>query len=401
MGRPRTGSLELRKGTWHLRFTVTATDKDGRTVIERRIANLRTTDKTLAEAHRKTIVEALESGALVGDAMEAAREKAATVAAYFGIWNEPRIALGVQLAKKQEGYFRLHVEPLIGSRKLVDIRPHDIRGVLDDALGKGLSRGTVTNIRTTLLSMFEHAYDAELISDNPVKRAKVQRVKVKKKPRAILSDEEIERLLRCVDVPLYFRLMCLVARAEGGMRAGDVNAWDWQSIDLLHFAKCIVPRSKTGDPQELAMPPALGMALRAWWEESGRPTHGPVFPVMQGRRKGKVRAYGTGFGSRLRKWLLVAGVTRHELHHETAHAKPVDFHSFRRSFATALAEAGLNEQRAMRLTGHTSGNVHRRYVMETDEMKQIPAEAVPQLSAETLDVLASRVAKRSRKALKP
>jgi hypothetical protein len=51
----------------------------------------------------------------------------------------------------------------------------------------------------------------------------------------------------------------------------------------------------------------------------------------------------------------VAGVDRHELHHETEWSLPVDFHSCRRVFATALAEAGVEPRMAMRaLTSATS-----------------------------------------------
>jgi integrase len=56
---------------------------------------------------------------------------------------------------------------------------------------------------------------------------------------------------------------------------------------------------------------------------------------------------------------------------------PVDFHSFRRAFNTALAEAGVNVQHAMHLAGHTSPLVHQRYVMSTATMRSIPAAALP------------------------
>jgi len=50
----------------------------------------------------------------------------------------------------------------------------------------------------------------------------------------------------------------------------------------------------------------------------------------------------------------------------------VDWHSFRRAFATSLAEAGVNEQRAMLLTSHSDSKVHARYVQETQAMQVIP-----------------------------
>ncbi|MBI1845348.1 MAG: 30S ribosomal protein S13, partial [Candidatus Rokubacteria bacterium] len=50
---------------------------------------------------------------------------------------------------------------------------------------------------------------------------------------------------------------------------------------------------------------------------------------------------------------------------------PIDFHSFRRAFASAIAEAGVNVQHAMHLTAHSDPKVHARYVMHTARMREI------------------------------
>ena len=67
------------------------------------------------------------------------------------------------------------------------------------------------------------------------------------------------------------------------------------------------------------------------------------------------------------------------LYFETATTLPVDFHSFRRAFNTALAEAGVNVQQAMHLAGHSDPHVHARYVMRTAAMRTVPAAALPKL----------------------
>ena len=125
-----------------------------------------------------------------------------------------------------------------------------------------------------------------------------------------------------------------------------------------------------------------------------------VFPVRQGKRAGDFRARrGTSFAERLRRGLMKAGILRHDcarnwtagmpkhneaccpemavdpLYSETANTLPVDFHSFRRAFNTALASTGVNVQRAMRLAGHSDARTHMRYVMQAPAMRQIPAEA--------------------------
>ena len=69
-----------------------------------------------------------------------------------------------------------------------------------------------------------------------------------------------------------------------------------------------------------------------------------------------------------------------------AATRRVDFHSFRRAFNTALAEAGVNVQTAMHLAAHSDAKVHSLYVMKSDGMKQIPLSAVPQINPDSLGI---------------
>jgi len=49
----------------------------------------------------------------------------------------------------------------------------------------------------------------------------------------------------------------------------------------------------------------------------------------------------------------------------------------RRRFDTALAEAGVNAQHTMHLSGHADPKVHQRYVMATEAMRAVPTAALP------------------------
>jgi hypothetical protein len=69
-----------------------------------------------------------------------------------------------------------------------------------------------------------------------------------------------------------------------------------------------------------------------------------------------------------------------ELFEETEFTKPVDFHSFRRAFKQALADAGVELQTAMALSGGSDAKAHRRYLNNTSKMRRIPAAALPSFS---------------------
>jgi integrase len=226
-----------------------------------------------------------------------------------------------------------------------------------------------------------------------------------KKRRVILTEEELSALLSCPEFlpedvrPPYvteerardffgpqrleMKLMSLVSRTEGGMRTGDVLAWDWEMIDVRTFETCLVPREKTAEMQRLDVPEVLRDPLRLWWEHEGKPTKGPVFPVRIGPRAGEQRL-ATSYAKRprhdLARALKWAGIdARPELFADTKFTRRVDFHSFRRAFATGLARAGVNAQQAMVLANHRSASTHLGYVQLAQEQATIPEAALPKL----------------------
>jgi integrase len=153
----------------------------------------------------------------------------------------------------------------------------------------------------------------------------------------------------------------------------------------LDFTTCSFVRRKTRKrktgPQMLVVHEVVRPALRAWWEEHGRPAIGPVFPARRGERAGQLKLQAKqSYAERLRRELRTAGIVRHELHNETATTLPVDLHSARRAYATALARVGMNEQTAMVLTGHSDPKVHQRYI-EAASIRALPDAAVPMLGA--------------------
>jgi len=62
---------------------------------------------------------------------------------------------------------------------------------------------------------------------------------------------------------------------------------------------------------------------------------------------------------------------------ETEYSRPIDFHSWRRAFNQALADAGVNAQQAMALASHSSLQAHERYLRNTEKRRTIPTEALP------------------------
>ncbi len=414
MARARTGTLVPpgADGIWRAR--VTKTKADGTTW--RPLYSLGTTDKALAKRKLARVNELLARGIDPFDAAEAAGAPE-RVGEFADAWFAKRTAQGVGMAKKEWGDLQTYALDAIGRLPLCDVRPAHVRRILDDVVELGRSRATVRHVRGALRRLFAAAVSDELIEHNPVDAVRMPRMREVQKERVILSDEEFAIFIACPVVDLELRMLALVARCEGGMRTGDLHRWDWTMIDRARFAECFIPRAKTGRPQALAIPPVLAPFLRAWWERAGKPTGGPVFPVRAGKRAGEEKKPLNSYAKRLRRELFVAGVMRADpidvpatgrgvrsdlgrkalgtklapnphdpLYFETAVSLPVDFHSFRRAFNTALAEAGVNVQHAMHLAAHSDPKTHMRYVMNTAAMRNVPEAALPRLSVTALVV---------------
>jgi hypothetical protein len=209
----------------------------------------------------------------------------------------------------------------------------------------------------------------------------------------------------------------LLSRTLGGMRAGDARALDWSHFGP-GFAMCSVPRRKTRGkrpPQELDVPEAARPLLAAWHVTCGEPEAGPVLPVQRGARAGERKGDKCSWAAALRRDLLLAGVIRHEckrpadaeplapgeaccaalasdpLYAETDSTRPVDFHSTRRAYCTALATANVATSVAQVLAGHSSPEVHQRYV-QAASIRALPAGAMLALPAPGV-VLASPLPK--------
>ncbi len=375
MPRPRTGSLRLRSSGYFARMWIT---RDG--VTRRESIDLETTDRALARRKLVRLQQRIDAGELVADVKATAAESE-TVADFAEAWLARREAQGVVMVRDERANLRDHILPHL-ALPLDEVRPVHIRAVIDAAIAGGYRRGTVGHLHRLMGRLFKSAWQDEVIRENPVLRVEVPALRETKRERVILTDAEIDLYMGCPNADLELRMLSLVSRVEGGMRTGDLTRWDWTYIDLDGFAECTIPRAKTEKPQTLQIPEVLRPFLRAWWVRQDSPRVGPVFPVRRGKRKGGFKAArGTSFAKRLRRDLLRAGVTRREVHNDTPTTRKVDFHSFRRAFASALAGAEVSTAHAMKLTGHSDAKTHGLYVMNTPKMRAIPLAALPQVAA--------------------
>ncbi len=409
MARPRKGTLIWRetKG-WCARVTM---EVEGETI--RRMVELGTRDKAVARRKLARLL-AEPSAPRTGEEVASVRAEE-SVSDYAEAWldgREGRTGYG----RTERQLFRDYWQAEIGPMALGAVRPADIRNVLKDCAegrtlsqrGERLTAETMRRIRGVIFRLFKAAMKDEIVTRNPAEVVSVSDVagEDEKKDRAILTDDEIRLLLASPVVDLEMKMLVLLSRSIGGMRTGDLNTLDWSAFGP-GFATCKVPRRKTRKrrkAQELDVPAQVRPFLVAWWEHHGRPSTGLVFPVRKGKRAGEAKVYGTSYAFRLRRDLRRAlgvewwdaeaerwqrkpeaeySARERELFVGTDDTLPVDMHSCRRAYATALAHAGAQAPQLQALGGWSDPKVAQGYVRAAT-IRSAPPAALPDVDAGVL-----------------
>jgi integrase len=412
MAKPRTGSLIWNKSGWRARLTVT---EDGERV--QRVFNLGTTSRAAAKAKMRRL---LAETAVAGVAVDSARPETVDEAADRVLGASDNRGI-----KVERGRYAKHVSPRLGSLSVVEVRAHHVRDMLDELLAEGLSAGSLAHVRKVANAVFDALWRDELIPENPVARVRTPRGHRDARERAVLTDAELAVYLawehpdptRRIGV-LERQTMAVVSRCFGGVRTGDLHALRWEAFEREDddFVRGWAPRRKTSRPQLLAVPAPMRPILRDWWERQGRPTEGLVFPALTGAAPGKGAKHGVSHAAAMREDLrrafsidvlieervrvkdkrcaagtrpVVKRVWRKgremtprevELLEGTEHVRPVDFHSWRRAYVQALADAGATAQQAQALAGHADLSAHQRYLVNTAKLAEVPAAALPLLT---------------------
>lgn len=410
-GRPRGASSErLASGKRGARVTLTI---DGESVRKR--VQLETADPAVAAVK----IDKLQSAELEG-APAPSRDTFEVVAKVVFDEREKR---GVHRVDIEQGRVDNHVLPFVGKlvdvpfgeRVLAAITPAEVVELLAQKRDEGYSLEQLKKIRTALGYVFKHA---EL--DTMTKVAMPPMPAALKKHRAVASDEVLLAYLSWEHpVPRHRaavrmrQAMSAVARCIGGQRTNDLHVATWQDNLLIpdrgepDFAEVWVPRTKGQAPQLLETPEGVRPMLLLWWEWSGKPRTGPVFPLLRGENAGGAREVQDSHAEALRKDLKRAlGIERWDaevgkgqrgpqgrwvpgrpatakekaLFEEGKYTLPVDFHSWRRAWSQALKKAGANVQTSAALTGHASDlRAHGRYLANPTEAQQVPAGVTPNI----------------------
>ncbi|MFB6771095.1 tyrosine-type recombinase/integrase [Streptomyces sp. NPDC056337] len=339
-----------------------------------------------------------------------------TLAAWWRLWwptqtkGEPRIEHWTQSQLRDEGMWRNHIAPTLGSFKLYELAWLEIQtwaNSLHDENGGPLAASSVTKCFQVLDRMLTAAKLDRRIPFNPAEGVRLPTIK-KKHPEDRRPPTYAQLWLIRQQVPDYFHTLLIVAQ-ETGLRFQELAGLRWCNVDFesrrIHVREVLVeprgkikrksyPKSDAG----LRTVPLTGLAARMlrelWAEESkeGNPSRTVSEPsdglcadelVFHGRnkvRRGSRQNGSSGepYRAPLRRsafwrvWTKAIGdagvarktvrvVTVQQRDEATGRARAAkvertdwwpDFHDTRHAFASRLHDRGVPEVITQEILGH-------------------------------------------------
>jgi len=226
-----------------------------------------------------------------------------------------------------------------------------------------VSMQTINHDHTALTHMLNIARSPrfKLISDNPASH--VPKPDPKNERDRIASADEWVRW-KAAAAPHIRRFMTVSYLV--GPRRGELLKLEWPDVDLRR-REFTLRKTKNGETRVVPMTPEVHEVFRELWKGRRLDSH-QVF-LYKGRPMKNIR---TGFAAACRR----AGITN------------LRVHDFRHTASTNLRRAGVDTMTAMKIVGHKSEQMHRRYNTIQSEDLHAAAAKLHKYAANTVITLA-------------
>lgn len=296
-----------------------------------------------------------------------------------------RPSLAPKTAANYEYVMRKHLLPLLGQRKVQELKPSDVRAAYAQLAHQGFSKSLLHQVRVILRQALQEALFDEIVARNVAEVARLPSFRRSKAARA-LSGEEVGTFLRAAG---EHRLGPLFEFAlSTGLRRGEVCALRWGHLDLERGLLLVrenvtvvngkatlgAPKTESGI-RDLHLAPETVTLLRQL--QPGRPPEGYVFTNPQG-----ARLYPDSLTKLAGKLAARAGLGE------------LRFHDLRHTFASLMLSRGVPMEVVSEKLGHsrpsTTADIYRHIFAEehvrhtfalTDLLAPVPLRLQPQALA--------------------
>lgn len=296
--------------------------------------------------------------------------------------------------KQYDEWARLHIKPLIGTKKLSRLTMPDVvafRNALIDTRSRAMAHKVVRGLSSILAA----AQEAGKVSQNVAKDVRVDRAKRDKKRATIPLKEDLRALLETAADQFPDFLPLVMTDIFTGLRSSELRGLRKIDVDLktgqLHVRQradqwgVIGPPKSEAGTRSIPIPPMLITELRKWMLRAPHSELGLMFPNSEGG----VRLHSNMLNREYWPLQVAAGLTK-PTGRRDAEGKPVlrakyEFHALRHAAASFWIKQKVDLKRLTTWLGHSSVqmtlDVYGHLLVDEQQDAAIAAAAAAELMA--------------------
>lgn len=257
--------------------------------------------------------------------------------------------------EREENLFRLWIAPVIGSKPLKDIAPLNLEKIKKDMTKAGKAARSIQYALAVIRQVFNYALANDIYTGkNPAdKSGGVKRPKVDNRRTRYLTRQEASDLLEELGRRSPQVRDIALLSLHTGCRAGEALNLRWQDIDLKGGTALLVD-TKSSKNRAIYFTDEVKAML------TGRRQGGPNEFVFQTDSGEKIPRVSNSFIRAVEKLGLNEGIVDPR--------QKVTFHTLRHSFASWLAEDGVDLYHIKELLGHSTITLTERYSHLSDSV---------------------------------
>ena len=250
-----------------------------------------------------------------------------------------------------------HLLPVFGHRRAAHVSSSDVTDYIATRQAENAANATINRELTALKRMFSLALAGEKLHRGP----RIRKLDEHNVRQGFFEREQFEAVRR--HLPAYLKPVVTFAYITGWRTKSEILPLQWRQVDFKAGTVRLEPgTTKNREGRMFIMTPELRATLEAQrgLTDALRRTRGQIIPwVFHRTRKGKP------IGSFRRAWKTAC---------KTAGLPGRILHDFRRSAVRNLERAGVPRSVAMKMIGHKTEAIYRRYAIVDEAMLREGAE---------------------------
>lgn len=262
---------------------------------------------------------------------------------------------GRKSIKDLQGRLALHILPVFGNKKARDIRAGDITEYVAARLKEGACRGTVNRELTAVKRAFTLGIESEKI----FRRPRISMLDENNVRKGFFEQKQFDDVLK--HLPDYAQDFVQFAY-QTGWRSSEIKNLQWRHIDFeAGLVRLEVGETKNEEGRIFPMTSDLRALLKGRRAATDvlMQEHGKIIPWVFSISGDRIDNFKKSWKTACRK----AGIPGKLLH------------DFRRTAARNFQRAGIPEGTAMKLLGHKTTSVYRRYnIITEDDLREAAAK---------------------------